>query len=104
MPLRWVALLYGRTTMDLALNTGVHSGRDIVKSILAGATAVQVASALLQNGLPYISTMLLDLQSWMEEKDYTKLDEFRGKVSQQNVDDPFGFERAQYMKLLMSQQ
>jgi dihydroorotate dehydrogenase (fumarate) len=104
VPLRWVALLYGRTQMDLALNTGVHSGRDIVKAILAGAAAVQTASALLQNGLPYISTMLLELQSWMEEKEYDKLDEFRGKVSQKNVDDPFGFERAQYMKLLMSQQ
>jgi dihydroorotate dehydrogenase (fumarate) len=104
VPLRWVALLYGRTQMDLALNTGVHSGHDIVKAILAGAAAVQTASALLKNGLPYISTMLLELQSWMEEKEYDKLDEFRGKVSQKNVDDPFGFERAQYMKLLMSQQ
>jgi dihydroorotate dehydrogenase (fumarate) len=104
VPLRWVALLYGRTTMDLTLNTGVHSGRDVVKALLAGAAAIQTASALIQNGLPYISTMLLDLQSWMEEKDYTKLADFRGKVSQKNVDDPFGFERAQYMKLLMAQQ
>jgi len=104
VPLRWVALLYGRTQMDLALNTGVHSGRDVVKAILAGASAVQVASSLLENGLPYISTMLLELQSWMELKDYRSLDEFRGKVSQQNVPDPFGFERAQYMKLLMAQQ
>ncbi len=104
VPLRWVALLYGRTTMDLTLNTGVHSGRDVVKALLAGAAAIQTASALIQNGLPYISTMLLDLQSWMEEKDYSKLADFRGKVSQKNVDDPFGFERAQYMKLLMAQQ
>jgi dihydroorotate dehydrogenase (fumarate) len=104
VPLRWVALLYGRTGLDLVLNTGVHSGRDIVKSILAGAAAVQSASSLLQNGLPYISTMLLELQSWMEEKGYDSLDEFRGKVSQQNVPDTFGFERAQYLKLIMSQQ
>lgn len=104
VPLRWVALLYGRTKLDLALNTGVHSGRDIVKAILAGASVVQVASTLLENGLPYLSTMLLDLENWMEEKGYESLDEFRGKVSQQNVVDPFGFERAQYMKLLMAQQ
>lgn len=104
VPLRWVALLYGRTALDLVLNTGVHSGKDVVKAILAGASAIQTASALLENGLPYISTMLLDLQSWMDEKEYASLDEFRGKVSQQNVDDAFGFERAQYMQLLMSQQ
>lgn len=104
VPLRWVALLYGRTAMDLALNTGVHTGRDMVKAILAGASVVQVASALLENGLPYLSSMLMDMQSWMEEKDYQSLDEFRGKVSQKNVADAFGFERAQYMQLLMSQQ
>ncbi len=104
VPLRWVALLYGRTEMDLALNTGVHTGRDMVKAILAGASVVQVASALLENGLPYLSSMLMDMQSWMEDKDYESLDEFRGKVSQKNVDDAFGFERAQYMQLLMSQQ
>ena len=104
VPLRWVALLYGRTGLDLALNTGVHSGRDIAKALLAGASVVQVASACLQNGLPYISTMLLDLQGWMEEKGYESLDDFRGKVSQKNVPDAFGFERAQYMQLLMSQQ
>jgi len=103
-PLRWVALLYGRVDLDLVLNTGVHSGKDAVKAILAGATAIQTASALLNNGLPYISTMLLDMQGWMEEKGYTTLDEFRGKLSQRNITDPFGFERAQYMKLLMSQQ
>jgi dihydroorotate dehydrogenase (fumarate) len=103
-PLRWVALLYGRVDLDLVLNTGVHSGKDAVKAILAGATAIQTASALLNNGLPYISTMLLDMQGWMEEKGYNTLDEFRGKLSQRNITDPFGFERAQYMKLLMSQQ
>jgi dihydroorotate dehydrogenase (fumarate) len=104
VPLRWVALLYGRTGMDLALNTGVHSGRDVAKALLAGASVVQVASACLQNGLPYISTMLMELQGWMEEKGHESLDEFRGKVSQQNVPNAFGFERAQYMQLLMSQQ
>jgi dihydroorotate dehydrogenase (fumarate) len=104
VPLRWVALLYGRTKMDLVLNTGVHEGRDIVKAILAGAAVVQTASALLQNGLPYLSTMLLQLQGWMEEKGYNTLAEFRGKVSQQNIDDAFGFERAQYLRLLMAQQ
>lgn len=104
VPLRWVALLYGRTNLDLVLNTGVHSGRDGIKALMAGASAFQVASAILKNGIPYISTMLMDMQNWMDEKGYGSVAEFRGKVSQKNVDDPFGFERAQYMQLLMSQQ
>jgi dihydroorotate dehydrogenase (fumarate) len=102
LPLRWTALLYGRTNLSLALNTGVHTGRDVVKALLAGADIVQVASTLLQNGIPYLSTMLLDLQNWMDEKGYDSVDDFRGNVSQQNCDDPFGFERAQYVKLLSS--
>ena len=104
MPLRWVALLYGRTNLDMALNTGVHTGQDIAKAVLAGANAVQVASTLFINGLPYISTMLMDLQNWMDDKGYDSIADMKGKVSQQNTPDPFGFERAQYMQLLMSQQ
>jgi dihydroorotate dehydrogenase (fumarate) len=103
LPLRWVALLYGRVKADLALNTGVHSGMDAAKAFLAGAQIVQVASALLENGIPYLSTMLRELEGWMEAKGYEELDDFRGKLSQKKVDDPFAFERAQYVKLLMSQ-
>ncbi len=103
VPLRWVALLYGRTKLDLALNTGVHTGRDAVKALLAGATVVQVASTLLNNGIPYLSTILMDIQNWMAEKGYQSVDDFRGNVSQKNCDDPLAFERSQYVKLLTSQ-
>ena len=103
LPLRWVALLYGRVKADLSLNTGVHSGLDAAKAILAGAQIVQVASALLKNGIPYLSTMLRELEGWMEAQSYEQLDDFRGKISQKKVDDPFAFERAQYVKLLLSQ-
>ncbi len=104
LPLRWVALLHGRIPLDLALNTGVHSGLDTAKAVLAGAQVVQVASALLQHGIPYLSTMLRELENWMEEHGYQTLAEFRGKLSQAQVDDPLAFERAQYVKLLMAQQ
>ncbi len=103
LPLRWIALLYGRVESDLILNTGVHSGLDAARAFLAGATAIQTASALLDNGLPYLSTMLRELEGWMEERGYGDLESFRGKLSQREVDDPFAFERAQYVKLLMSQ-
>jgi dihydroorotate dehydrogenase (fumarate) len=102
VPLRWAALLYGRTRLDLAVNTGVHTGRDAIKALLAGATGVQGAATLLQNGIPYLSPMLLDIQNWMDERGYKSLDDFRGKVSQKHCDDPFAFERAQYVKLLSS--
>ena len=103
LPLRWIALLYGRIKADLALSTGVHSGLDAAKALLAGATVVQSASALLKNGIPYLSTMLRELEGWMDERGYDNLESFRGKMSQREADDPFIFERAQYIKLLMSQ-
>jgi dihydroorotate dehydrogenase (fumarate) len=103
LPLRWVALLYGRVKTDLALNTGVHSGLDAVKALLAGATVVQTASALLRNGIPYLSTMLRELENWMDAKAYERLVDFRGSMSQKEVEDPFAFERAQYVNLLMNQ-
>jgi len=103
LPLRWVALLYGRIKADIALNTGVHTGLDAAKAFLAGAQIVQVASALLENGIPYLSIMLRELEGWMEARGYEGLDDFRGKMSQKEVDDPFAFERAQYVKLLLSQ-
>jgi dihydroorotate dehydrogenase (fumarate) len=103
VPLRHIALLYGRIDCDLAITSGVHSGLDAAKALLAGATVVQTASALIKNGIPYLSTMLRELEGWMSEKGYEDLQAFRGKLSQQRTEDPFAFERAQYVKLLISQ-
>ncbi|MEW5956714.1 MAG: dihydroorotate dehydrogenase-like protein [Chloroflexota bacterium] len=103
LPLRWIALLYGRVKADLAITSGVHSGQDAIRALLGGATVVQLASILLKNGLPYLSTMLRDMEAWMAEQGYDAVDDFRGKVSQQNCQDLFAFERAQYVNLLLSQ-
>ena len=103
VPMRHIALLYGRIDSDLAITTGVHSGLDAVKAILSGASAVQTASALLKNGIPYLSTMLREIEGWMDERGYEQLDDFRGKLSQREAEDPFAFERAQYVNLLRSQ-
>jgi dihydroorotate dehydrogenase (fumarate) len=103
LPLRWIALLHGRIRADLAVTTGVHSGLDAAKALLAGATVVQTAAALLKNGIPYLSSMLRQLEGWMQERGYAHLEDFRGKLSQKNALDPTAFERAQYIRLLMSQ-
>jgi dihydroorotate dehydrogenase (fumarate) len=103
LPLRWTALLFGRIEAEIALSTGVHSGLDAAKALLAGAQVVQTASALLQNGIPFLSTMLRQLEGWMGEHGYSRLDEFRGSLSQKESADPFAYERAQYVRLLSSQ-
>ncbi len=82
-------------------NTGIFSGADVVKMILAGADCVQVVSTVYKNKIEYISTILKDLQTWMESKNYKNLADFRGKLSQKNTNDPFVYKRAQYIDLLL---
>ncbi|MBN1263971.1 MAG: dihydroorotate dehydrogenase-like protein [Anaerolineales bacterium] len=103
LPLRWVALMSNTLRLDLAHNTGIHTGKDAARALLAGASVVQVASVLYRQGIPYLSTMLHDLEAWMEERGYSKIEDFRGKLSAQEVDDPFTYERAQYVNLLLDQ-
>ncbi|MGQ9786252.1 MAG: dihydroorotate dehydrogenase-like protein [Anaerolineae bacterium] len=100
LPLRWIAILYGRVKADLALTTGVHSGREVAKSILAGATVAMTASALLLNGPGRASTMLDELRQWMEEHEYTSVAQMRGAMSQQAVTESAAFERANYARVL----
>lgn len=101
LPLRWVALLYGKVLCDLAGSTGVTEPDDVVKYILAGATVVQVASCLFTNGIEYVGELVQGLDSWMDAKGYASVEDFRGKVSQQGFKgDSDMFERAQYVDLL----
>lgn len=99
--LRWVALLHGKVDAELVASTGIITGQDAIKMLLAGANAVQVVSTLYKNKVTHISTMLDEISSWMERKGYHSLADFRGQVSKQKVKDPWGFERAQYIKALL---
>jgi dihydroorotate dehydrogenase (fumarate) len=104
LPLRWIAILYGRVPADLALTTGVHTSRDALKGIMAGANVTMMASELLQNGVGRIGEMLSAMVRWMGEQGYESVAQMRGSMSQQNVADPAAFERANYMKTLQSWQ
>lgn len=101
LPLRWIAVLSGEIGADLAASTGVHSGKDAVRQILAGARAVQTVSSLLKNGIEHVTTLNSEIAAWMDSKGYATIDDFRGKLNQKNVSDPFAFERAQYIKMLL---
>jgi dihydroorotate dehydrogenase (fumarate) len=101
LSLRFAGMLYGTIGASICANTGVFSGADVVKMILAGADCVQVVSTVYKNKIEYISTILKDLQTWMESKNYKDLSAFRGKLSQKNTNDPFVYKRAQYIDLLL---
>lgn len=104
LPLRWVAILYGRVPVDFAITTGVHTHEDVLKGMMAGAKVTMMASELLHHGLDRIDEILQEMTIWMEEREYTSVVEMQGSMSQQYVAEPSVFERANYMKALQSWQ
>jgi len=102
LPLRWIALLYGRVDVDFALTSGVHSAEDILKSMMAGAKVAMSASALLKNGAGYAALLLDNLKSWMVEHEYESIQQMQGSLSAESSGNEAAFERANYMKVLNS--
>ena len=100
--LRWTAILSSFIQADIGVTGGVHKAVDVVKSILAGGKATLIASVLLNRGIEHINQMLSDLQNWMEENGYKDIQSIRGQMSQEKVNDPAAFERANYMNVLKS--
>lgn len=101
LALRYAGLLFGKTRASICSNTGILTGDDVIKMLLAGADAVQVVSAIYKKGISYITHILQELESWMEIKKYRSISEFRGKLSKDKLGDPFVYKRAQYIDILM---
>jgi dihydroorotate dehydrogenase (fumarate) len=102
LPLRWIAILYGKVKTDLALTTGVHTGEDAIKAMMAGANVAMTTSALLKRGTSAIPQILGGMEAWMTENEYQSVTQMRGSMSQGSVAEPASFERANYMKVLNS--
>lgn len=97
--LRWTAITSGYVpNINIACSYGVHKREDIIKGILAGATAMQLCSVLYENGLGVVPEMLTNLEEWMGQNNYKSLDQFRGKLNYSNIPNPLLYERAQFMK------
>jgi dihydroorotate dehydrogenase (fumarate) len=102
LPLRIAGLLYDNINADVCSSRGIFTGEDVISMLLAGAGCVQVVSTLYKNKIEQISAILTDIDRWMNAKGYSRLDDFRGKMSKENIDDPFAYQRAQYVDILMN--
>lgn len=102
LPLRWMALLFGKIEADLALTSGVHTGLDLTKAVMAGANVAMVASEFVANGLDKAEEILAEMENWMTAYEYDSVERMRGVMSQKHVANPAAFERANYMKALQS--
>lgn len=97
--LRWIGMVSAlNMDIDISASTGVHTGEDAIKYLLAGATTVQVCSALYKRGFTVITEINESLRKWMNDKEYTRISDFRGKLNYRNIENPSLFERSQFMK------
>lgn len=101
LALRFTGLLYERINAQVTGATGIVSAEEAIKMLLAGATAVQVVSAVYKHGADYISTINAEIEMWMKSKNYDTINDFRGKLSYNKLKDPFAYTRAQYLDILM---
>lgn len=101
LPLRFAGLLYKQVKASICSNTGIATGKDVARLIITGSDCVQVVSTLYRNKVEYLSNMLAELEEWMDSKGYANLDDFRGLLSKANAKDPYAYQRAQYVDLLM---
>lgn len=102
LPLRWIALLRDDIRASLAATSGVQGTPDVIKLLLAGADAVQMTSALLRRGPAHVSNVVHGLRSWLEENDYESVAQLRGSMSREKSGVPGIYERANYVKTLIS--
>ncbi|MGI9642601.1 MAG: dihydroorotate dehydrogenase-like protein [Acidimicrobiia bacterium] len=100
LPLRWIGILRGQVQTDFAITSGVHTAEDALKAILVGADATMMASALLRGGAGQVSTMLAEMQAWLDEHEYQSIEQMKGSMSIGSAANPDAFVRANYMKIL----
>jgi dihydroorotate dehydrogenase (fumarate) len=97
LPLRWIGITRELMTVSIGASTGVHSGMDAAKLILAGADVTMSTSAILIHGPGHIATMEEELAEWMADHDYHSIDEMRGAARREASADPSAYERANYI-------
>ncbi len=101
LSLRFTGLLYGNISADICSSRGISDGSDMIKMLLAGASAVQVVSAIYRNKASHITSMIDMLEEWMDVRGYKTINDFKGNLSMINSKDPYAYKRAQYVDILM---
>jgi dihydroorotate dehydrogenase (fumarate) len=102
LPLRWLAILYGRVKANLAATSGIHSAADVLKMLMVGADVTMLCSVLFNKGLGVIREIETDMCNWLSEHDYQSISQLHGSMSQKYCADPAAFERAHYMRAILS--
>ena len=100
LPLMWIGVLSRKVDASLAGTTGVQTASQVIKYLLVGADAVMTTSSLLRQGPQHMADLVRGLALWMHERDYERIEQIRGALSQNELDDPTAFVRANYVEAL----
>ena len=100
LPLRWLAILYGGVNASLAATSGIHTGQDALKVLMAGADVAMLCSVLLRHGIGHLRTIESTMRAWMEEHECESVEQIKGSMSQRHCPNPSEFERVQYIHAL----
>lgn len=101
LSLRYAGLLHGNIEGSICASRGIYTAEDVIRLILSGADVVQIVSTIYKNSPAVVASILAELNNWMDKKGYKNLSDFRGKLSRKNLRDPFIYQRAQYVDILM---
>jgi dihydroorotate dehydrogenase (fumarate) len=102
LPLRWIAILRDQMAISLAATSGVHFPEDAIKLLLVGADVCMMTSALLKHGIDYVAEMVDGIQNWLDVNGYDSVEQLKGSMSYGNSPDSGQWERANYMKAIVS--
>jgi dihydroorotate dehydrogenase (fumarate) len=102
LPLRWIAILYGKIKASIAATSGIHSAEDVIKMIMVGADVTMMASILLANGVEKLGDITKNLQQWIIDNEYESIEQMKGSMSYKAISEPAAYERANYIKTLQS--
>lgn len=98
--LRWLAILEPHFKGSMTVSGGVHTAIDAIKSIMTGASGVQMVSAIMKHGPHHFANVELQMKEWLEEHEYESLEQMRGSMSLRTCPNPAAFSRTNYMKML----
>ena len=97
--LRWVSIISAHfNNIDIAASSGIYNSEAVIKLLLSGANTVMLCSALFKNGEDYLSKIALEISDWMDKKGFSKIEQFQGQLNYSIVQDPFLYERSQFIK------
>ena len=102
LPMRFAGLLFDNLNASICTNTGIFSGADVIKMILAGSDSVQIVSTLYLNQIEVIGSIIAEIEKWMDSRKYKTLDDFKGKLSKKNAESQLPYQRAQYIDFMMT--